>query len=55
LSVHDVHPAMILAGPSQGVAVSGELYDLDLGQLQRVLEKNRPISASGWWNSREET
>jgi gamma-glutamylcyclotransferase (GGCT)/AIG2-like uncharacterized protein YtfP len=39
LSVRDIHPAMILASPSQGVAVSGELYDLDLGQLQHVLEE----------------
>jgi gamma-glutamylcyclotransferase (GGCT)/AIG2-like uncharacterized protein YtfP len=42
LSVRDIHPAMILAGPSQGVAVSGELYDLDLGPLQHVLEEEPP-------------
>ena len=42
LSVRDIHPAMILARPGQGVAVSGELYELDLGQLQHVLEEEPP-------------
>jgi gamma-glutamylcyclotransferase (GGCT)/AIG2-like uncharacterized protein YtfP len=42
LSIRDIHPAMILASPGQGVAVSGELYDLDLGQLQHVLEEEPP-------------
>jgi len=39
LSVRDTHPAMIPASPGQGVAVSGELYDLDLRRLQHVLEE----------------
>jgi adenine/guanine/hypoxanthine permease len=42
LSVRDIHPAMVLASPGQGVAVSGELYDLDLGQLRHVLEEEPP-------------
>jgi Gamma-glutamyl cyclotransferase, AIG2-like len=37
LSVRDAHPAMIPAGTAGGVAVSGELYELDLAQLERVL------------------
>jgi gamma-glutamylcyclotransferase (GGCT)/AIG2-like uncharacterized protein YtfP len=42
LSVRGIHPAMILASPGQGVAVSGELYELDLGQLRHVLEEEPP-------------
>ncbi|GEM_PF-126659 len=38
LSVGGLHPAMIPAGTGPAAAVSGELYELDLAQLQRVLE-----------------
>jgi adenine/guanine/hypoxanthine permease len=42
LSVRDLHPAMIPAGASPGPAISGELYELDLVQLQRVLDHEPP-------------
>jgi AGZA family xanthine/uracil permease-like MFS transporter len=42
LSVRDIHPAMIPANPGQGVAVRGELYDLDLELLGHVLEGEPP-------------
>ena len=42
LSVRDAHPAMIPAGTAGGVAVSGELYELDLAQLERVLAQEPP-------------
>jgi gamma-glutamylcyclotransferase (GGCT)/AIG2-like uncharacterized protein YtfP len=42
LSVGGRHPAMIPAGVGPGAAISGELYELDLVQLQRVLEHEPP-------------
>jgi len=42
LSVRNIHPAMIAAGERQGVAISGEVYELTLGQLKRVLEQEPP-------------
>lgn len=33
---------MMSAGEGEGVAVSGEMYELSLRQLQRVLEKEPP-------------
>lgn len=39
LSVRDIHPAMIEVGERQGVAISGELYELTLGHLKQVLEQ----------------
>jgi gamma-glutamylcyclotransferase (GGCT)/AIG2-like uncharacterized protein YtfP len=42
LSVRDAHPAMIPAGTAGGVAVSGELYELDLAQLEHVLDQEPP-------------
>ena len=41
-SVRDVHPAMMAASEGEGVAVSGEMYELSLRHLQRVLEKEPP-------------
>lgn len=37
-SVRDNHPAMVAAQEENGVAVTGEIYDITLGHLQRVLE-----------------
>jgi len=37
-SVRDIHPAMLAAPEGNGVAVTGEVYDINLGHLQRVLE-----------------
>ena len=37
-SVRDNHPAMMAAQEGDGVAVTGEVYDITLGQLRRVLE-----------------
>jgi gamma-glutamylcyclotransferase (GGCT)/AIG2-like uncharacterized protein YtfP len=37
-SVRDIHPAMMAALEGNGVAVTGEVYDITLGHLQRVLE-----------------
>jgi adenine/guanine/hypoxanthine permease len=42
LSVRDLHPAMIPAGASPGAAITGELYELDLVQLQHVLDHEPP-------------
>ncbi len=42
LSIRDIYPAMVAADPGQGVAVNGELYKLDLGQLERVLAGEPP-------------
>ena len=36
-SVRDEHPAMLAAPPGDGTAITGELYDLGLSHLQRVL------------------
>jgi gamma-glutamylcyclotransferase (GGCT)/AIG2-like uncharacterized protein YtfP len=41
-TVRDRHPAMIPAGAGLGVSVSGELYELDLAQLQHVLDHEPP-------------
>jgi gamma-glutamylcyclotransferase (GGCT)/AIG2-like uncharacterized protein YtfP len=37
-SVRDIHPAMLTAPEGNGVAVTGEIYDIDLGHLRHVLE-----------------
>ncbi len=42
LSVRDMHPAMILATAGDGVSVTGELYDVSLGQLKQVLAGEPP-------------
>lgn len=42
LSVRDVHPAMMPATAGDGVSVTGELYDMSLGQLQQVLAGEPP-------------
>jgi hypothetical protein len=42
LSVRDLHPAMISAGAKPGTAISGELYEMDLTQLQHVLGQEPP-------------
>jgi adenine/guanine/hypoxanthine permease len=42
LSVRDLHPAMIPAGARPGAAITGELYELDLVQLQHVLDHEPP-------------
>ena len=37
-SVRGIHPAMLAAPEGNGVAVTGEVYDINLGHLRRVLE-----------------
>jgi gamma-glutamylcyclotransferase (GGCT)/AIG2-like uncharacterized protein YtfP len=37
-SVRDEHPAMIPAPPGDGAAVAGEIYNISVSHLQRVLE-----------------
>jgi len=37
-SVRDEHPAMIPAPAGDGAAVAGEVYDISVSHLQRVLE-----------------
>jgi gamma-glutamylcyclotransferase (GGCT)/AIG2-like uncharacterized protein YtfP len=38
-SVRDEHPAMLAAPPGDGTAVSGEVYDISMGHLQVILER----------------
>jgi len=37
-SVRGIHPAMLAAPEENGVAVTGEVYDINLGHLRHVLE-----------------
>jgi gamma-glutamylcyclotransferase (GGCT)/AIG2-like uncharacterized protein YtfP len=37
-SIRDIHPAMMAVPDGDGVAVTGEVYDITLGHLQRVLK-----------------
>ena len=41
-SVRDIHPAMMPAAAGDGVAVTGEVYDVALDHLQRVLDGEPP-------------
>lgn len=41
-SVRDIHPAMIPAVARDGVAVTGEVYDIALDHLRRVLDGEPP-------------
>ena len=46
-SVRDEHPAMIPAPAGDGAAVAGEVYDISVSHLQRVLE-HEPGRAWPW-------